>query len=103
MSQADTEKNLTRYLPNRRRVILDVVLMLVFAGLAGPLIGPFVLGFVNPTQAWGAAGPGVYTAGNVITWGLAFIMIEAILYTGWLVSRIRKGRDEAKSSSWELH
>lgn len=103
MSQADTEKNLTRYLPNRRRMILDVVLMLVFAGLAGPLIGPFVLSFVNPAQSWGAAGAGNYTAGNIAVWGLAFIMVEAILYTGWLVSRIRKGRDEANSSSWELH
>lgn len=77
--------------------------MLAFAGLGGPLIGPFILSFVNPAQPWGAAGAGDYTAGNIAVWGLAFIMVETILYTGWLVSRIRKGRDEAKSSSWELH
>lgn len=96
---ASARQALFRYLPSRRRFALHLALLLALAFLLGPLLGPWVMNWINPPQAWGAGGHAA-GLGDVLPWGMAFLMFEAFVYTGWLVVLARRGWDEAHTSSW---
>lgn len=101
MKPADAEKNVMDFLPNRKQLWRDMLLLVGVAALLGPLIGPAVMAWVNPSEAWGVAGKvGDYSLGNVLLWGLAFFMIEGFFYTGWLMSRARRGYNEREADDW---
>lgn len=102
MNQPDIEQSLTRYLPSMRQAARHMIVLTVVACLLGPLLGPVVVSWFNPSQAWGAAQPGYHSAVEVMLWGLALLMFEAFFYAGWLIFRARKGWREHKASSWEL-
>lgn len=100
MSQADTEKNVVKYLPGRKQLLRDIVVQVMLACVLGPLVGPFVVRWINPTQAWGVGAVGDYSPASVLLWGMAFLMFEAFIYTGWLISRARKGWGERETTEW---
>jgi len=77
----------------------DILAQVALAFLLGPLVGPIVVSWFNPVQAWGGAGTGDYSPGSVLLWGLALLMFEAFFYTGWLISRARKGWNQRDSAT----
>ncbi len=90
-----------QYLPGKGKLALHLALLALAAFLLGPLLGPWVIRWINPTQAWGVAmQSGDYSPGNLLMWGLAFFMFEAFFYVGWLISRARRGWDEQHQASW---
>lgn len=101
MTSPDTEKSLMNFLPNRRQLLRDILLLVGMACLLGPLVGPLVVSWINPTQAWGGGGQaGDYSPGSVLLWGLAFLMFEAFFYVGWLMSRASRGQHERVTDDW---
>lgn len=100
MNARDTEKTFLHFLPNRGQLRRDLLLLTTLAALLGPLVGPVVVSWVNPTQAWGVEGSGDYSPGSMLLWGLPFLMIEAFFYVGWLMSRARKGWNERTTDDW---
>ncbi|MBI4809401.1 MAG: hypothetical protein HY799_10700 [Nitrosomonadales bacterium] len=101
MEQQNKESAIFKYLPSSRQLAIHLVAMSSLSGLSGPLIGPLLIQWVNPPQAWGiATGMGDYSPLGVLLWGLAFTMIAAFFYTGWLIALARRGREEAQPKSW---
>lgn len=100
MKPADTKKSPMDFLPNRKQLLRDMLVLVGLACLLGPLVGPLVVSWVNPTQAWGVGAVGDYSLGNVLLWGLAFVMFEAFFYVGWLMSRARRGWNERTVDDW---
>lgn len=100
MTQTDTEKSPMNFLPNRRQLLRDMLVLVALACLLGPLVGPLVISWINPTQAWGVGGVGDYSPGSVLLWGGLFLMFEALFYVGWLVSRVSKGWRESAADDW---
>lgn len=101
MDQHNTQDATFKYLPSGRQLAVHAVAIFMLSGLLGPLIGPLLIRWVNPPQAWGiATGTGDYSPMSVVLWGLAFTMIGAFFYTGWLIALARKGREEAQPKSW---
>lgn len=101
MNSPDTEKNLLHFLPSRRQLLRDIVVLVGLACLLGPLVGPLVISWINPTQAWGGGGQvGDFSLGSMLLWGLAFLMFEAFFYVGWLMSRARRGWHERTVDDW---
>lgn len=101
MEHQPTGQAITQYLPSKGKFALHLALLTLAAFLLGPLLGPIVMRWVNPTQAWGVSMQnGDYSPGNLLMWGLAFFMLEAFFYIGWLIARARKGWDEQNQASW---
>jgi MFS family permease len=101
MDQQNKESVLSKYLPSSRQLVIHFIAMITLACLLGPLLGPWLIHSINPTQAWGvAARVGDYSLLNVLLWGLAFLMFEALIYTGWLISLGRKGWEKEQPKSW---
>lgn len=98
MPKADTDKSLLNSLPNRKVLLRDMLVLAVLALLLGPLVGPLVVSWINPTRAWGVAGD--YSLGSVLLWGGVFLMFEALFYVGWLVSRASRGLHESATDDW---
>lgn len=101
MNQQNKESALFKYLPSRRQVAFHAVAMITLACLLGPLLGPLLINWINPPQAWGSvARVGDYSAMKILLWGFAFMMFEAFVYTGWLISLGRKGWEKEQPKSW---
>jgi membrane protease YdiL (CAAX protease family) len=100
MTSPDTEKTPMDFLPNSKQLLRDMLLLVGAACLLGPLLGPLVVSWINPTQAWGVGEVGDYSPGSVLLWGLAFLMFEAFFYVGWLMSRARRGWNERAADDW---
>ncbi|MDO8890239.1 MAG: hypothetical protein Q8K43_06970 [Sulfurimicrobium sp.] len=100
MTTPDPDKTLMNFLPNRKQLWRDMLLLVGAACLLGPLVGPLVVSWINPTQAWGVGEVGDYSPGSVLLWGLAFLMFEAFFYVGWLMSRARRGWHERTADDW---
>lgn len=100
MTPPDAEKSLMDFLPNRRQLLRDIFLLVGNACLLGPLLGPMVVAWINPTQAWGAGQAGDYSLGGILMWGMALLMFEVFFYVGWLMSRARKGWHERTVDDW---
>jgi hypothetical protein len=99
LESSEAEKSVLSFLPAKKELVRDILVQLVLACSLGPLLGPLVVSWINPVQAWGGAGIGDYSPGSVLLWGLAFMMFEALFYTGWLISRARRGWNERDSAS----
>ena len=90
-----------KYLPSARRVLIHLAILITLSCLLGPLLGPWLVNWINPPQAWGTASKvGNYALMNVLTWGLAFMMFEAFFYIGWLIAQGRHDWEKAKPKSW---
>lgn len=101
MDRHNKENAIFKYLPSGRQLAIHLTAMFTLSGLLGPLIGPLLIQWVNPPQAWGiTTGMGDYSPMSVVLWGLAFTMIAAFFYTGWLIALARKGWEEAQPKSW---
>jgi len=101
MDQQNKERELFKYLPSSRQLAIHFIAMITLACLLGPLIGPWLITWINPTRAWGViARVGDYSPLNVLLWGFVLLMFEAIVYTGWLITQGRKGWEEAQPKSW---
>lgn len=100
MPPVDTEKSLLNSLPNRKILLRDMLVLAALACLLGPLIGPLVVSWINPTRAWGVGEVGDYSLGSVLLWGGLFLMFEALFYVGWLVSRASRGLHESATDDW---
>jgi hypothetical protein len=101
MDQQNKERVLFKYLPSSRQVAIHFIVMITLSCLLGPLLGPLLINWINPPQAWGATSRvGDYSLMNVLLWGLAFLMFETLIYTGWLISLGRKGWEKEQQKSW---
>lgn len=101
MEHQQTGQSITQFLPSKGKFALHLALLALAAFLLGPLLGPVLINWVNPTQAWGVATvSGDYSLGNLLMWGLAFLMIEAFFYIGWLISLARRGWNEQNQPTW---
>lgn len=100
MTPSEAEKSLMNFLPNRKQVLRDMLVMVGLAGLLGPLLGPVVASWINPAQAWGGGQVGDYSLGSVLLWGLAFLMFEAFFYTAWLIRRGKQAMRPAVADEW---
>jgi hypothetical protein len=98
LESSETEKSVLSFLPAKKELVRDILIQVVLACSLGPLVGPLVVSWINPVQAWGGAGIGDYSPGRPALW-LGFLMFEALFYTGWLISRARRGWNERDSSS----
>ena len=101
MDQQNKEKWLFRYLPSSRQVAIHFAAMVALSSLLGPLLGPLLINWINPPQAWGILSrSGDYSLMNVLLWGFAFLMFEVFIYTGWLIARGKKGWEKEQPKSW---
>ena len=101
MDQQNKERVFFKYLPSSRQLVIHFVAMITFSCLLGPLLGPWLITLINPSQAWGViARVGDYSLLNVLLWGFVFLMFGAFIYTGWLISLGRKGWEEEQPKSW---
>lgn len=101
MDLKNEESALLKYMPSGRRVMFHFMVMFILAGLLGPLVGPWLLNWINPPQAWGIANRiGDYSPINVLLWGFAFLMFEVLFYTGWLIAQAKKSWVKAQPKSW---
>ncbi|PWB58660.1 MAG: hypothetical protein C3F18_02160 [Nitrosomonadales bacterium] len=100
MTPTGHEKSPLDFLPDRKQLLRDLLVLVGLACLLGPLIGPIVVSWINPAQAWGSGEVGDYSPGSVLLWGLALLMFEAFFYVGWLMSRARRGWHERAADDW---
>lgn len=101
MDQQNKERVLFKYLPSSREVTIHFIAMIMLSCLLGPLLGPWLINWINPPQAWGVTSRiGDYSLMNVLLWGFAFLMFEVFVYTGWLISLGRKGWERSQPKSW---
>lgn len=101
MDQQDKESLLFKYLPSSRQVAIHFTAMTALSCLLGPWLGPLLINWINPPQAWGITSRiGDYSLMNVLLWGFAFLMFEAFIYTAWLIGLGRKGWEKAQPKSW---
>lgn len=101
MDQQNKESMPFRYLPSSRQVVIHLVAMITISSLLGPLLGPLLINWINPPQAWGVStSVGDYSLMNVLVWGLAMLMFEAFFYTAWLISLGRKSWEKDQPKSW---
>ncbi|MDD5403625.1 MAG: hypothetical protein PHZ14_03700 [Sulfuricella sp.] len=101
MDQQNKESPLRRHLPSGRQAVVHFIAMLTLSCLLGPWLGPLLINWINPPQAWGlAARIGDYSPMNVLLWGFAFLMFEVFIYTGWLIAQGRKDWEKAQPKSW---
>lgn len=101
MDQQTDESVLFKYLPSSRQLAAHFGAMLLISGLLGPVIGPWLINWINPPKAWGMAmHVGDYSPTNVLVWGFAFLMFEALFYTAWLIAMGRKGKEKTQPKSW---
>lgn len=100
--EPDNKKSaLSRYLPSGHQVMIHFITLFTLSCLIGPWVGPWLANMINPPTAWGITTKiGDYSPMNVLLWGFAFLMVEVFFYTGWLISRARKGWEEAQPKSW---
>ncbi len=90
-----------RNLPTSRRVAIHFFVMITLSGVIGPVMGPWLINWVNPPKAWGvASGIGDYTLKSVLIWGLALLMFEVFFYTGWLMRQARRDWEKEQPKSW---
>lgn len=68
-------------LPPKRRIIRDIVIILLVSLVGGPLIGLYVFGEVRGETLRLSLGTG-------IGWGLSFAFIAAFIYVAWLVRHV---------------
>ena len=71
-------------LPPRRRIIRDIVIILLISLICGPLLGLFVFGNVRGVTLKLSLGTG-------FAWGLSFVFVAAFIYTAWLIRHVTKG------------
>jgi hypothetical protein len=100
MAPTSHDKSPLDFLPKRKQLWRDISLLVAAAALLGPLLGPVVIKWINPTQAWGVGEVGDYSLGSVLLWGMALLMFEAFFYIGWLMSRARRGWNERTEDDW---
>jgi hypothetical protein len=101
MDKQIRESALAKYLPSSRQVIIHFAFMFTLSCLFGPLIGPWLTNWINPPVSWGSTtGIGEYSMMSILLWGFAFLMFEIFFYTGWLLTRAKKGWKEAQPKSW---
>ncbi|BCB27678.1 hypothetical protein SKTS_25640 [Sulfurimicrobium lacus] len=101
MDQQDKGSVLFKYLPSGRQVAMHLTAMATLSCLLGPWLGPLLVNWINPPQAWGYVSKvGDYSLLNVLLWGFAFLMFEAFIYTGWLIRLGRKSWEIAQPKSW---
>lgn len=101
MDQQNKEKVMFKYLPSGRQVLTHFFVMMTVSCLLGPLLGPWLINWINPPQSWGITSRiGDYSPMNILLWGFALLMFEVFIYTGWLISLGRKGWEEAQPKSW---
>ncbi len=101
MDQQNKESVLFKYLPSSRQVVIHFTAMVTLSGLLGPLLGPLLINWINPPQAWGVTAKiGDYSLMNVLLWGFAFLMFEVFIYTGWLIALGKKGWEKEQPKSW---
>lgn len=100
MTSNEIEKALPKFLPNRMQLLRDMALLVGFAALVGPLLGPLVVSWINPTQAWGVGEVGDYSFGSILLWGLALLMFEGFFYTAWLIHRGKQAARPAVADEW---
>ena len=90
-----------KYLPTSRQVASHFVGMITLSGLIGPVLGPWLINWINPPKAWGVvSGIGDYTPMNILIWGLALLMFEVFFYTGWLMRQGRRDWEKEQPKSW---
>ncbi len=95
------EKVPRKYLPSGRLAAVHLAVMAILSGIAGPLLGPVIVNYVNPPTAWGMMTKiGDYSPGNVILWGSGCLMIVVFFYTAWLLRQGRKDWKNAQPKAW---
>lgn len=101
VDQWSQESAIFKYLPTGRQAVIHFAAMFTLSCLLGPWIGPVLANWINPPTAWGITTKiGDYSLKNVLLWGFAFLMVEVFFYTGWLISKAKKGWREAQPKSW---
>ncbi|MCX7194055.1 MAG: hypothetical protein NTY60_10630 [Proteobacteria bacterium] len=90
-----------KYLPTVRQAAIHSVAMITLSGLFGPLLGPWLINWINPPNAWGNASViGDYSLKNVLIWGFALLMFESFFYIAWLIKQGRRDWEKEQPKSW---
>lgn len=92
------EKNVRKYLPSKRRVLLHAILMVVAAFSLGPLLGPLIFSTAAIQETWGRGQS--HQIGSIANWGTLFLIVELLAYTAWLGRMGKKGYLDHRASEW---
>lgn len=80
---------------------IHFTVMVLLSCLVGPVLGPWIVSWINPSQVWSdVANPVIYSPMSILVWGLTFLMFGMFFYTGWLIKMGRLDRKKELPKAW---